>query len=157
MNVQSTINHLEASLREELGVQADSLAWVSSMEESLQQNDSQSFEEKTQRGSDLCRKASRCAARRVELLAELARSWGVAPGTLTLGSVVRRLPGTGEQLNLLRKELRLAVADVMKRQRRLTALIRMHARINEGVMQVIVGCESPEEINRGGSLVNAEA
>ncbi|MFT7484673.1 MAG: hypothetical protein ACI9F9_000517 [Candidatus Paceibacteria bacterium] len=157
MNLQSTVNHLEACLAEELAAQTESLTWVNTMEQALKDNDSLTFESTSQRGSELCRKADRAATKRKGLLADLASNWGVAAGTLTLGSVVRRLGGQGARMDTLRKELRAAISGVIKRQRRLSALINMHKRINADVMKVIVGCDSHEEVNQGGSLVNAEA
>ncbi len=157
MNLQSTINHLEACLEQEVAAKAKAITWIDSMENAIKDHDSTAFAEIAAQGSDICRGDDRAAKRRVSLLGDLANHWSVPAGTLTLGSVVRRLEGKGARLDGLRKELRQSVANVMKRQRRLAALIGLHQRINADVMKVILGCDSHEEVNQGGALVNAEA
>ncbi len=77
--------------------------------------------------------------------------------TLSLGSVARRLGDEGATIEELRNELRGVVATVMKRNRRLASLIGLHRRINTDVMQLMLGCDSADEIQHGGTLVDAEA
>lgn len=157
MNLQSIVNHLEACLEQEISAKQQSIEWIESMENAIKNNDSETFEAIALDGTKLCRVEDQAAKRRKSLMGELAQVWNVHAEALTLGSVVRRLAGQGERLDTLRKELRQAVATVIKRQRRLSALIGLHQRINADIMQLMLGCDSHEEVNRGGALVNAEA
>ena len=157
MNLQSTINRLEACLVEEIQKQQDNVAWVDSMEAAIAKNASVDFEQVVTQGSELCKASDQVARRRKQLVAELAAHWKVPATALTLGGVVRRAGNTGTRLGVLRAELRSSVAKVIKRQRRLAALIGLHQRINADVMQIMLGCESQDQVRQGGSLVNAEA
>ena len=157
MNLRSTLNHLEAAISQEIQGKADSLAWVQSLEQAVRDNNSTRFEELVKEGGVLCKLGESMARQRTKLIEELGRHWGVAASALTLGGVVRRSGPDGRRLGQLREELRLAIANVMKRQRRMATLIGMHSRINADVMQIMLGCDSHKEVHQGGSLVNAEA
>ena len=63
----------------------------------------------------------------------------------------------GAPLEALRLELRQAVAGVIKRNRRLAALIGLHRRINTDICQLVLGCDNPEQVESGGALIDAEA
>jgi hypothetical protein len=157
MNLQSTLNHLEACLVEEIQKQNDSVAWVESLEKAIAANASVEFEALVANGAEVCRASDVVSRRRKELVAQLAGYWKIPATALTLGGVVRRAEGRGARLGDLRGELRAAVATVMKRQRRLASLIGMHRRINADVMQIMLGCETQDQVKQGGSLINAEA
>lgn len=157
MNLQSTLNHLEACLLEEIHKQGDSVAWIDSMEQAIAANNSEEFETLVSNGAGLCSDGDKVSRRRKDLVAKLAVLWNVPATALTLGGVVRRAGAAGARLEELRGELRKAVAATVKRQRRLAALIGMHQRINADVMQIMLGCETQEQVRQGGSLVNAEA
>jgi hypothetical protein len=157
MNLRSTLNHLEAGLVLEIQSKAESLAWVESLESAVRSNDSAEFEKLVANGAGLCKAGESIARKRVALITELGRHWGVAAAALTLGGVARRVGADGKRLEQLREQLRTVISKVMKRQRRLAALIGMHRRINTDVMQIMLGCDSKEEVHQGGCLVNAEA
>lgn len=157
MNLQSTINHLENCIVQEIQANRDAIKWIDSMEAVIAANKSSEFVELSRAGAQICRTGDKNSRRRQSYIVSLAKTWGLAADTLTLGSVARRLGAPGARLNELRSELRQVLGDLVRRQRRLAALIGMHRRINADVMQLILGCESHEQVNQGGSLVNAEA
>lgn len=157
MNLRSVVNHLEDCVALEIESKRTAVSWIGRLEGALAAYDPAAFEAVVEDGASLTRADEGNAARRQRLLAQLAGAWGVPVGTLTLGSIVRRLGADGARLEELRGELRLAVGEVMKRRRRLSALIGMHQRINSDLMQLVLGCDSAEELEAGGSLINAEA
>ena len=157
MNLSSVINHLAACLVQEIQFQQDNIAWTEAMEQAVQKNDSLEFEALVAKGAELCKRGDAAARKRERLVSELGKIWGVAAEALTLGGVVRRVGPEGARLGELRSELRTSIATVMKRHRRLSALIGMHSRINGDVMQTMLGCDTQEQALEGGTLVNAEA
>ncbi len=157
MNLRSLANHLEACLVNEIESKRAALQWIEQLELTLGGYDAEGFEGSVQKGASLPGVDERNAKRRKKLIGELAAAWGVPEGTLTLGSIARRLGADGERLDALREELRDLVGTVLKRRRRLSSLIGLHRRVNTELMQLILGCESEEQVHEGGSLVNAEA
>ena len=157
MNLRSLTNHLEDCLALEIESKRAALAWIEQLERTLGGYDAEGFEGSVEAGAGLPGTDERNAKRRKKLIGDLAAAWGVPEGTLTLGSIARRLGPDGERLDALREELRDLVAGVLQRRRRLSSLIGLHRRVNTELMQLILGCESEEQVHEGGSLVNAEA
>jgi hypothetical protein len=157
MNLRSVVNHLEVCIAHEIESSRTALSWIARLERALAAYDPSEFEAVVEDGATLGRTEEGNARRRERLLGQLGEAWGVPAKTLTLGGVARRLGAEGRRLEELRGELREVVGQVMKGRRRLSALIGMHRRINSDLMQLIMGCESEQELERGGSLINAEA
>lgn len=157
MNLQSTINHLEAYLRGEVESKRHALTCIEAQEAAIQANDPAALERAIEQTAASYKKCEATSARRTKLLQDLADHWRIPVGVLTLGGIVRRLGKQAGELGPLREELRGLMAEVIKRNRRLAALIGMHRRINTDLMQLLVGCDSPEDVQAGGTLVNAEA
>lgn len=157
MNIRSLVNHLEDYLRIEIESKRTAMKWIEAQELAISRNDPEAFEAAVKDARNAFQKNEANAQRRTKLLTALASQWKVHVGTLTLGGIARRLGDEGRNLDNLRLELRQHVAEVIKRNRRLSALIGMHRRINTDMMQVILGSDSPEDVESGGSLINAEA
>jgi hypothetical protein len=157
MNVRSLTNHLEDYLRGEISAKKKVLACIDAQERSLASNDIASFEEAVLQAGGFCSRDEQSTLKRTRVLEGLAAHWNVPVVTLTLGGIARRLGEDGSRVSELRQELRKVIAEMVKRMRRLSALIGMHRRINTDIMQLILGCDSKEEVESGGSLVNAEA
>lgn len=156
MNVQSLVIHLEDTIALEIESKRTALAWIERLEGALSDYDPDRFAEVVEDGAAITRGDEGNTARRQRLLGQLAGAWSVPQGTLTLGGIARRLGEGGARLEVLREDLRQAVSEVLRRRRRLSALIGMHQRINSDLMQLVLGCESEEELAQGGSLINAE-
>ncbi|MFT7669343.1 MAG: hypothetical protein ACI8X5_002043 [Planctomycetota bacterium] len=157
MNLQSTVNHFENYLRVEIESKRCALLCIETQERAIEARDADAFQESVSAAQELCVSDERNAVRRKKLMSEMANHWGIPVATMTLGGIARRLGAQGKGVELLRLKLRTAVAEVVKRNRRLAALIGMHRRINADVMQIVLGCDSHEAVNNGGSLINAEA
>ncbi len=157
MNIRSIINRLEANLREEIEAKREALLVIKSQEEAVTKSDADAFDEAHGRSIVLIEAEARRAAKRTNLMGNLAREWQVADDALTLGSVAVRLAADGTRLCELRLELREVVALVIKRNRRLSALIGMHRRLNRDILTVVLGTEEGADPASIGSLVNAQA
>jgi len=98
------------------------------------------------------------ARRRDASIAGLAAAFGVAPSALTLSSVVERLRRDGGDdagLDRLRDELRRSTADVLKRGRRVGALVRAQHRLCAEVRSVLLGLGEVRAEDVEGRLVDA--
>ena len=157
MNTQSLINHLENNLRIEIEAKRRALLQIEAQEKAIAANDPSAFQKAVEEARSSCVADERNAKRRTQLLTDLATHWQLPVGVMTLGGVARRMGDSGRGLELLRAELRNVLAEVVKRNRRLSALIGMHRRINADIMRLILGCDSHADVNSGGFLVNAEA
>lgn len=157
MNPQSLANHLEEQLRLEISAKQALIECIEAQECALRVQDPEAFTAAVARTEQELVQGRGRTKRREELLEGLAHTWGVPVNTLTLGGVARRLGAGGQALEALRLDLRQAVAGVIRRNRRLAALIGLHRRINTEICQLVLGCDSPEQVEDGGALVNAEA
>jgi len=157
VNPQSLANHLEEQLRLEISANVALVECIEAQESALRAQDPEAFTTAVARTEQELVQGRGRTKRREELLEQLARTWDVPVTTLTLGGVARRLGARGETLEALRLDLRQAVARVIRRNRRLAALIGLHRRINTDICQLVLGCDSPEQVEDGGALVNAEA
>ncbi|MCB9916268.1 MAG: flagellar export chaperone FlgN [Planctomycetes bacterium] len=157
MNAQSVLNHLAANVREELAAKRAALALIEAQEGAVARCDMDAFEAGLERMRVHLEGDRRREQKRQRLIEQLAAAWQVAPGTLTLGSIAIRFGAQGDELRGLRGELRQVVADVARRNRRLSALLGMHRRLNRDVLKVVLGAEGGAEPTQAGSLVDARA
>jgi len=157
MNTQSIANHLAEYVRSEIEAKTAALKWIDAQEVAIATNDPAALEMAVKELNTLLAGEQRRVLRRGELIARLADKWNVPAQTLSLGGVVHRLGDGGAHLDALRQELRSIVATVMKRNRRLAALIGLQRRITTDVMQLVLGSDEEGALGHGGSLVNAEA
>jgi hypothetical protein len=157
MNTKSLANMLEVNVREELASKEQALALIESQERAVAKSDVDAFVAAHEQLKKLVETDARRASKREVLLRQLADIWQVAADAQTLGSVAARLGDDGQRLAALRAELRSSVASVIKRNRRLSALLGMHRRLNRDILQVVLGAERGAEPTSAGTLVNAQA
>lgn len=97
------------------------------------------------------------AARRHELLADVARDFGLAPSAPTVRSVAERLGSRGERLGRLRGELAEAARSASRSARRVGVLARWQQaatrKVLDGVNALITGGGE----RSAGGIVDAEA
>ncbi|QDU86550.1 hypothetical protein Pla163_37010 [Planctomycetes bacterium Pla163] len=139
MNPRSLLPRLEAWAQEELGVQQRLEAALIAHEQQLGSGSPEDVEASLRglQGLD-----ARGAARRRELdrtLRELAAAWGLAAGTLTLGSVAERFGPDGEGLGRLRVQLRAACEAVQARSRRVALVARQQREIVRLALDTVLG------------------
>ncbi len=157
MNIKSLTNLLEGNVREEIASKREALSLIEQQEVAVAKSDAEAFELAHELSKKLVQEDAHRASRRVVIMKQLAELWQVAADALTLGSIATRLESDGSRLAELRTELRSVVAAVIKRNRRLSALLGMHRRLNRDILQVVLGTEKGAEPTASGTLINAEA
>jgi hypothetical protein len=94
--------------------------------------------------------------KRKRIFAVLAARWSLDPAALSLSSIIARC---GEQTGLatLRDELRRSTNELLRRNRRFSALAGAHRRLVEELVQALIQAGDPEGRSQGGMLVDTEA
>jgi hypothetical protein len=152
--VKALLNVLEHDAREETSAQKRRLALLERQVEAVKSNRSVDLESAL---ADLERELEAQGPRdlrRLQALVELARHWSCDARALTLGSVSERAGDEGRKLGSLRGELREATAAVLRENRRLAALVRVHRQLVE---EVLAGVAAGAGAGADGRLVDAEA
>lgn len=141
MTARALLPRLEAWAQEEIGVQQRLETALIAHEKQLGAGSPEEVESSL-RGLQAL--DGRGAARRRELdrtLRELAAAWGLATGTLTLGSVAERFGKDGERLGRLRVQLRKACESVQARSRRIALIARQQREIVRLALDTVLGPE----------------
>ena len=155
--VITLLRQLEAYVQEEIGAQGRVLAALDRQGEALRSHEPVRILEST-RALDLEIEAqARRSGRRAALIEGLATAWGVAPSSLTLGSIVQRIGDEGARLTRQRDELRRATGEVAKQSRRNGMVARFQHKIASDVLQAVLVPEGQGSLDEGGTLVDAEA
>lgn len=149
-------NRLEAILREELAGQADLLALLRRQEAAVVARTSGELSEVTGCLEAALHDCATRRARREGVLRKLAEQLGVAPSALTLRSLAERLGADGQRLTALRDELRDVTSRVVRQNRRVAAVLGLHRRINQEVLQLFLAEDDSNPLDRAGALVDAE-
>lgn len=157
MNARSLVNLLEANLREELESKEEVLSLLEAQESAAARADMDAFEANLASLQQQLDADRRREGKRAKLMQRLGTAWGVAGEALTLGSVIIRLEEDPGALPELRAELKQRVEEVASRNRRLSAVLGMHRRLNQDVMNVVFGAEGGADPTEAGSLLDARA
>lgn len=151
-SVRALLNVLEHDAKEETVAQKRRLALVESQIEAIRANKPADLEAAVEGIERELEAQGPRDLRRLQALVELSRHWGCDARALTLGSVAERAGDDGRKLGALRCELREAASSVLRENRRLSALARMHHQIVEEVLAAVVA-----EAGKDGRLVDAQA
>lgn len=155
--VMTLLRQLEAHVQEEIGAQGRVLAALEAQGEALRSHESARIMEATAALDREILAQARRAERRTELLSALASVWGVAPQTLTLGSIAQRVGDEGRRLARQRDELQRAAGSVARQSQRNGLVARLHQRVTSQVLQaVLVEGGEGASLTEGGALINAE-
>jgi len=149
-------NRLEGLLRRELSGQAALLELLRRQEAAVISRTPEPLAEVTE---CIERELASAAAHRLErepVMQRLAGLLGVAPTALTLGSLIERLGEDGQRLQPLRDELRDMTAKVVRHNRRVAALVGLHRRLNQEVLEHLLAQDDSNPLERSGALVDAE-
>lgn len=153
MNEHALLSRLEAWAQEELGVQQRLAVALTEHERVLGSGSPDEIEASI---AALDASDPRGSARRRELdtvLRSLARVWGLAGSTLTLGSVAERFGPQGDRLTRIRTNLRDACREVQERSRRITLVAKHQRDIVHLALESVVGREGFDGTR--GSLVDS--
>lgn len=154
--LQSLLNSLQAWAQEELAGQRRMLALIERQVDGLVRNAPAELLAATQAlEPELAQQAERVDKRR-RIFQNLAAHWKVQADALSLGSILERCGGH-EPLARLRTELRRSTAELVRRNRRFAALAAAQGRMLEELVAALLQHEDPRLLERGGSLVDAEA
>lgn len=151
-SVRALLNVLEHDAREETVAQKRRLALVESQIAAIRANKPAELEAGVEGIERELEAQGPRDLRRLQALVELSRHWSCDARALTLGSVAERAGDDGRKLDALRGELREAAAAVLRENRRLAALARMHHQIVEDVLAAVVA-----GVGKDGRLVDAQA
>ncbi len=154
--IQSLLNSLQAWAQEELAGQRRMLAIIERQEQALCANRPDDLAQATAAlEPELVAQAERVEKRK-RLFAVLGARWNADPAALTLSSILAR---SDEQPGLatLRDELRRSTNELLRRNRRFSALAAAHRRLVEELVQALIQAGDPACRNQGGMLVDAEA
>lgn len=155
--LEKTIDELGGWARDELAARRRTIDCLDRQERAVLAGDREVLEEATRSlAAELGGQAER-AKRRQQLFARLAAGWKVPALHLSLSSVIERGGELALPLVLPRDELRAATADVLRRNRRIAALVRMHRRIVDDLVHVLVDSDAHAPRGAAGQLIDAEA
>ncbi|MEZ6014536.1 MAG: flagellar export chaperone FlgN [Planctomycetota bacterium] len=149
-------NRLEAALREELAAQRELLELLRAQESAVIARTPDALVEVTSKIEAHVSSASARRARREPIIRRIAMELRVAPSALTLSSLCERLGEDGSRLSELRLELREATSRVVRQNRRVSALVGLHRRINQEVLELVLADDGMNPFNGAGALVDAE-
>jgi hypothetical protein len=151
------LRQLEACVQEEIGGQARLLALLETQETALRGHRPDELLAATRALDGEVELAAKRGARRGELVAELARQWGLAHEALTLSSIVRRSGGEGGRLARQKEDLERVSRQVQRLARRTATAARYYERLNSELLHVLLTPEGGPRLAEGGALVDAEA
>jgi hypothetical protein len=150
MTQQSLINRLEAYLQEELQARERSLVFLKQQEEAIAEA-THALER------ELLSNVAR-SSRRDEVFQGLGRLWNVPASAMTLTSIAERMGVGSDRLRSLRDRLRNRTADVVRQNRRIAALTRVHRQLVQDVLGVLFQEEvEAQPLSAAGTLIDAEA
>ena len=156
--LQALVHRLEAYAQEELDLQTRTLAMLREQESALFHGNLAAMQTNMELIDAQLKGAAARTTRRHEILRSLGVEFGVAPSTLSLSSICTRLGRNGERLARIAIDLRAATLCVSRSTRRLSALARMHARLNDEILGTLLADRGVDhkDMARCGVLVNAE-
>jgi hypothetical protein len=156
-SLQVLVQQLERYASEELELQSTTLAALREQEAALFHGDLAAMRANVGRVDARLESCAARSAKRQELLRRFALHFRVAPSTLTLASICTRLGADGEELARIAVSLRETTLAVSRATRRLGALARMHARLNEAILKEVLATQGvdPRELESCGALLDA--
>jgi hypothetical protein len=154
--LQSLLNALQAWAQEELAGQRRLLALIERQEQALCANDPTGLAAATAAlEPELAAQAER-VGKRQRIFAALAQRWQADPEALSLASILER-SGAQPGLAKLREELRRSTSELLRRNRRFSALAFAHRRLVEELVEALLEIKDPSSGARAGALVDAQA
>ena len=152
----AVLNHLVAWAREEVVGQEQTLVALDVQAKACHQRSPDALEEATKSVDTCLEKAHARSNRRERLFGQLGVLWGVAPGSLTLGSILLRAGDGQETLAELREQLRRVGTEVRTAGRKVQGLLRLHQRVTTEILDTVLGDERHDSLDRSGALLDAE-
>lgn len=153
---EAVLNHLVAWAREEIVGQEQILAALAVQTKAAHERTPDALEKATQDVDACLDGAHERSQRREHIFQQLGVLWGVAPASLSLGSILLRAGEGHETLAELREQLRRVGTDVCKAGRKVQGLLRLHQRITTEILDAVLGNERHDTLDRSGALLDTE-
>jgi hypothetical protein len=146
MSLQTLADALEALVRDEIAGKVRLVREIGRQETALVSGRPEDIDVATRAVEVELAKELERARRRDAIFTRLAAHWSVSTRTLTLSSIAERLGSGGEKLRALRADLRVAIADVLRKNRRVARLVTVqHGVVTETVATLLgVGAQDQE-------------
>lgn len=157
MDERALLNALEACLQEEVVATRRVSDSIVAQEESIKVGEPERLEEVTKELEKELQGNLQRSLRRSTILEGLARVWNVPASAMTLSSIGERAGNGAGRMSLLRDQLRKAISEVVRANRRVAALTSLRRQVASDVLQALVGSGEINPMRASGSLVNAEA
>lgn len=157
MELKSQLLHLEAWARDEIAALRRIGEQIGMQEAALRANDLDAFEAATVLVRSEAEASAERNARRDRLVSGLARTFGVSPRHVTLGSLIERAGPAAGHLSELRRELRAVAQETARDSRRLRRVMVALRELNREILGSLLGGPGAHALDREGSLVDAEA
>jgi hypothetical protein len=149
-------NRLEAVLREEVAGQRGLLELLRRQETAVVARTPESLAEVVAAIEGELSSAAARRLRREPIIQRMATLLAVAPSSVTLRSLAERLGADGRKLTELREELRETAARIVRQNRRVAALVGLHRRVNQEILELLLADETSNPLHGAGALVDAE-
>lgn len=157
MNEKTLRNRLEAALLEEIEARRRTLALVEREETAIRENDREALDTAlAELEVELSRGVER-GARLEGLRKSFAALWGIDHEVLTLSSIAERLGEREGRIGELRRELRSAVSELLRRNRVLGVVVKLQRRVLHEVVETVLEPEGESPFRGAGNLISAEA
>lgn len=158
MNHTVHLRQLEAWLQEELGARHALADMLEAQGQALLEGDIDRVEACTFAVQESAQAAASRGLRRSALMDALAESFGVASGSLTVGSICERLGQEAERAGKLRAELLEMTRAELEQVKRNAALARAQGQATTEILKIVLGSDDGSDpTERSGGLVNARA
>ena len=155
-NLDSMNLHLCAVVRDDLVGQERLFLALDAQEAAVENHDPEALEVATTQVSNELEASALRSTKRGRLLQSFADQFGVAGGSVTLGSVAARLGEAGQQLGELRLELRDLAQRVVDKNRRVAALVAMHRHVTNEILENVLADDDGNPVHERGVLLDAE-
>lgn len=158
-NTDTLLNHLEANLRDELAAQQSFMDLLEKQERAIVDGKTETVASISEELQAVSSNAARRAGTRQQILKAISTTWSVPISAMTLGSIAERAGVRGSRLTQLRGELRDKASQVIRKNRRVAAVARLHHQVVREVIDTIFTEESgsPMQDEAAGNLIDAEA
>ncbi len=158
-HANTLINHLEANAREELAAQDRFMTLLDEQERAIVSGRAEGVVQSSKSIEAESAQAARRAASRQQILKGISNAWQVPVTAMTLGSIAERAGAHGQRLADLRSELRSKTSDVIRKNRQVSAVARLHHHVIREVIGTIFSDDGSGFLdeNASGNLIDAEA
>jgi hypothetical protein len=139
VSLQKLTDALESLVRDEIAGKARLAQELGRQQEALVSGSPDDIDIATRAVEvELAREMER-TRRRDAIFARLAAHWSVSASVLTLSSIAERLGDGGHGLASLRADLRAAIADVLRRNRRVARLVSVQHSVMNDTFATLLG------------------